>query len=127
MTPEESRQVLITEAKAIIQAVFPDANAKTVVMVKDAPCGGPVGTEHTSVTSALTVRSDATDKELNPDDVFQKVLTVLRQRGWTINYAANHVAGAERKGVGGISVGVPDSPVGISIGGDTECVKNPDE
>ncbi|MFI7031023.1 hypothetical protein ACIBK1_20145 [Microbispora rosea] len=126
MTPEESRQVLITEAKAIIRAVFPDADPLVAVQVKDAPCGGPVGTDDTSVTSVLTVRSDTADDTSNPDEVFRKVLTVLRQRGWTINYTKGRVAGAERTGVGGISVGVPDSPVGINIGGDTECVKNPE-
>ncbi|WP_143736940.1 hypothetical protein [Microbispora sp. GKU 823] len=127
MTPGESRQVFIAEAKAIIQAVFPDADPLVVVQVKDAPCGGPVGTEHTSVKSAINVHSDATDKNLNPDDVFQKVLTVLRQRGWTINYSHTRVAGAEHAGVGGISAGVGESPVGINIFGDTECVKNPRE
>ncbi len=126
MTPEESRQVLIAEAKAIIQAVFPDAEPLVAVQVKDAPCGGLVGTEHTSVKSLLTVRSDTADDTSNPDEVFRKVLTVLRQRGWTINYTKGRVAGAERTGVGGISVGVPGSPVGINIGGDTECVKNPE-
>ncbi|MEV4322855.1 hypothetical protein AB0J37_11545 [Microbispora rosea] len=126
MTPEESREVLITEAKAIIRAVFPDADPLVAVQVKDAPCGGPVGTDDTSVTSVLTVRSDTADDTSNPDEVFRKVLTVLRQRGWTINYTKGRVAGAERTGVGGISVGVPDSPVGINIGGDTECVKNPE-
>ncbi|MEU7691942.1 hypothetical protein OHB01_17670 [Microbispora hainanensis] len=126
MTPEESRQVLITEAKAIIRAVFPDAEPLVAVQVKDAPCGGPVGTDDTSVTSVLTVRSDTANDTSDPDEVFREVLTVLRQRGWTINYTKGRVAGAERKGVGGISVGVPKSPVGINIGGDTECVKNPD-
>ncbi|MBD3144173.1 hypothetical protein [Microbispora bryophytorum] len=127
MTPEKSRQVFIAEAKAIIQAVFPDADPLVVVQVKDSPCGGPVGTEHTSVKSAINVHSDAADKHLNPDDVFQKVLTVLRQRGWTVNYSRTRVAGAERAGVGGISAGVGESPVGINIFGDTECVKSPDE
>ncbi|MEU7691941.1 hypothetical protein OHB01_17665 [Microbispora hainanensis] len=126
MTPEQSRQVLITEANAIIRAVFPDAEPLVAVQVKDSPCGGPVGTEHTSVKSAINVHSDATDKDLNPDDVFQQVLTVLRQRGWTINYSRTRVAGAERAGVGGISAGVGESPVGINIFGDTECVKNPE-
>ncbi|MEV4295018.1 hypothetical protein [Microbispora rosea] len=126
MTPEESRQVLVTEAKAIIRAVFPDADPLVAVQVKDAPCGGLVGTDDTSVTSVLTVRSDIADDTSNPDEVFRKVLTVLRERGWTINYTKGRVAGAERTGVGGISVGVPDSPVEINIGGDTECVKNPE-
>ncbi|MEU7877184.1 hypothetical protein [Microbispora bryophytorum] len=126
MTPEESRQVLITEAKTIIQAVIPGADPLVAVQVTDSPCGGLVGTEHTSVTSVLTVRSNTRDDTLDPDKVFQEVLTVLRQRGWTINYTKGRVAGAERTGVGGISVGVADSPVGINIGGDTECVKNPE-
>lgn len=126
MTPEQSRQVFITEAKAIIQAVFPGADPRVVVLEKDAPCGGPVGTEFTSVESSITVRGVSPNSELHPDEVFQKVIEVLRQRGWTINYASGRIAGAELKGVGGISAGVGGSPIGISIGGDTECVKNPD-
>ncbi|WP_328708275.1 hypothetical protein [Microbispora hainanensis] len=126
MTPEQSRQVLITEANAIIRAVFPHAEPLVAVQVKDAPCGGPVGTDDTSVTSVLTVRSDTADDTSDPDEVFREVLTVLRQRGWTIDYTQGRVAGAEHKGMGGISVGVPESPVGINIFGDTECVKNPE-
>lgn len=126
MTPEQSRQVFITEAKAIIQAVFPGADPRVVILGKDIPCGGPVGTEFTSVESSITVRGVSPNSEMHPDEVFQKVIEVLRQRGWTINYASGRIAGAELKGVGGISAGVGGSPIGISIGGDTECVKNPD-
>ncbi|GGO12292.1 hypothetical protein GCM10010116_24660 [Microbispora rosea subsp. aerata] len=127
MTPEQSRQAFITEAKAIIQAVIPDAEPLVVVQVKDAPCGGPVGTEHTSVESLINVRGTTKNVSPDSDEVFHKVVGVLKQRGWTINFTNNRVAGAERKGVGGISAGVGGSPVGINISGDTECVKNPDK
>ncbi|GGK63627.1 hypothetical protein Sme01_05860 [Sphaerisporangium melleum] len=126
MTPEQSRQTLIAEAKAIIQAVFPDADPLVVVQAKDAPCGGAVGTDHSHVESMINVHSDATDKSLTSDAVFTKVVATLKQRGWTINYTQEYVAGAKREGFGGISAGVGDSPVGINISGDTECVKNPD-
>ncbi|GIH72927.1 hypothetical protein [Sphaerimonospora thailandensis] len=127
MTPEESRQVFITEAKAIIQAVFPGADPLVVVQVRDAPCGGPVGTDFSSVESMINVHSDARDEKLDPDHVFKQVIEVLKQQGWKINYTKDRIAGAEREGVGGISAGVGDSPVGINIGGDTECVENPEK
>ncbi|MFG1873581.1 hypothetical protein ACGFIV_01940 [Sphaerisporangium sp. NPDC049003] len=126
MTPEQSRQTLINEAKAIIQAVLPGTEPRVVVQTKDAPCGGAVGTDHSSVESLINVHSDAVDKSLTSEAVFNKVVGVLKQRGWTINYTQNYVAGAKRKGFGGISAGVGDSPVGINISGDTECVTNPD-
>lgn len=126
MTPEQSREVFITEAKTIIQAVFPAADPLVVVEATDVPCGGPVGTSHTRVSSPINVHSDAPDEKTDPDRVFDEVVKVLKQRGWTINYTRDRVAGAERKGVGGISAGVSDSPVGINIAGETECVKNPD-
>ncbi|WP_433499863.1 hypothetical protein ACQP1K_05965 [Sphaerimonospora sp. CA-214678] len=125
MTPEQSREVFITEAKAIIRAVFPGADPLVVVKVKDVPCGGPVGTDFSSVESNINVHSDAPDKP-DPDEVFQKVVDTLKQRGWKINYIEERITGARRKGVGGISAGVGDSPVGINILGDTECVRNPD-
>ncbi|WP_152990208.1 hypothetical protein [Sphaerimonospora mesophila] len=126
MTPEQSREVFITEAKAIIEAVFPGAAPLVVVMEQDVPCGGPVGTSFSSVETSINVHSNAPDDKPDPDQVFNQVVEVLKQRGWTINYTHNRLAGAERKGVGGISAGVGDSPVGINISGDTECVENPD-
>lgn len=110
MTPEESRQVFIAEAKAIIRAVFPNADPLVAMQVKDVPCGRPVGTDDTSVTSVLTVRSGTADDTSNPDEVFREVLAVLRQRGWTVNHSRTRIAGAERAGVGGISAGVESHP-----------------
>ncbi|MFC0862777.1 hypothetical protein ACFHYQ_10770 [Sphaerimonospora cavernae] len=127
MTPEESRQVFITEAKAVIQAVFPDVDPLVVVKARDVPCGGPVGTDYSSVETTINVHGDAPDDNLDPDHVFEQVNEVLKQRGWQINYTRNRIAGAEREGVGGISAGVGDSPIGINILGDTECVENPEK
>ncbi|MET8154859.1 hypothetical protein ABZT47_00720 [Sphaerisporangium sp. NPDC005289] len=125
MTPEQARNTLIDEAKAIIQDVFPNAQPLVVVQVTDAPCGGPVGTEHSKVESGLNLHFDSPDHTLSPQQVFQKAVDVLKQRGWTINYTKDNVAGAEREGYGGISAGVGDSPVGINISGTTECVDSP--
>lgn len=126
MTPEQSREVFITEAKAIIRTIFPTADPRVVIQVTDAPCGGPAGTDHSSVESMINVHGDAPSDNLDPDQVFAQVVEVLRQRNWQINYTRSHVVGAERKGVGGIRTGVGGSPLGINISGDTECVKNPD-
>ncbi|MEU8265812.1 hypothetical protein AB0B89_01490 [Sphaerisporangium sp. NPDC049002] len=125
MNPDQSRQTLISEAKAVIQAVFPGAEPLVVVQVTDAPCGGPVGTEHSKVESGLNLHFDSPDHTLSSEKVFQKVVDVLKQRGWTINYTSDNVAGAERRGFGGIQAGVGDAPVGINISGTTECVDNP--
>ncbi|GAB3156426.1 hypothetical protein [Microbispora hainanensis] len=127
MTPEQSRQVFVTEAKAVIQAVFPDADPRVILIGQDVPCGGPVGTDSSSVESAYSVLGKAPDGAQNPDEVFRKVLDVLKQRGWTINYTNGRVVGAERKGVGGFRVGVPEAPVGVNIDGRTECVENLDK
>ncbi|GGO12282.1 hypothetical protein GCM10010116_24640 [Microbispora rosea subsp. aerata] len=125
MTPEQSRQAFVAEAKAIIQAVIPNADPQ-VILIGDAPCGGPVGTEDSSVESSYSVYDETSDDALNPDEVFSRVVDVLKQRGWTINYTADRVAGAERKGVGGFRVGIGKAPVSINIDGRTECVDNPD-
>ncbi|GLK14262.1 hypothetical protein GCM10017600_76740 [Streptosporangium carneum] len=124
MTPEQSHQNLINEAKAIIQALMPDANPQVVVQSKDTPCGGPAGTDRSSVESDLTVHGCAKDKTLTSGEMFQQVVAVLRKRGRTIDHTMDNVAGVGRGGVGGISAGVSDSPVGISVIGTTECVKN---
>ncbi|MBX6382136.1 MAG: hypothetical protein IRZ07_04045 [Microbispora sp.] len=127
MTPEQSRQVFVAEAKAIIQAVFPDVDPRVILIDKDVPCGGPVGTDSSSVESSYTVFSEAPDGTQNPDEVFRKVIDVLKQRGWTINYSDSRLAGARRKGFGGFRVGIGDAPISINIDGRTECVENPDK
>ncbi|GGO12296.1 hypothetical protein GCM10010116_24670 [Microbispora rosea subsp. aerata] len=126
MTPEQTRQAFITEAKAIIQAVIPNADPRVTLIDQDVPCGGPVGTEDSSVESTYIVFGKTSNETSNADEVFRKVLDVLKQRGWTINYTKGRVAGAERKGVGGFRVGIGEAPVSINIGGTTECVDNPD-
>ncbi|GGO12279.1 hypothetical protein GCM10010116_24630 [Microbispora rosea subsp. aerata] len=126
MTPEQSRQAFITETKAIIQAVIPDTDPRVTPIEQDVPCGGPVGTDSSSIQSAYSIFGEVPDDTQNPDEVFRKVVDVLKQRGWTINYTTGREAGARRKGVGGIGVGVGGSPLGINIDGDTECAENPD-
>ncbi|GGO12274.1 hypothetical protein GCM10010116_24620 [Microbispora rosea subsp. aerata] len=125
LTPEQSRQVFVTEAKAIIQAVIPDADVRVTLIDQDVPCGGPVGTDFSSVESSYVVFGKAQNETSSADEVFRKVLDVLKQRGWTINYTKGRVAGAERKGVGGFSVGIGEAPISINIDGTTECVDNP--
>ena len=127
MTPEQSRQVFVTEAKAVIQAVIPNANPRVILVGQDAPCGGPVGTDSSSVESAYSVVGEAPGDTQNPDEVFRKVIDVLKQRGWTINYSDSRLAGARRKGFGGFRVGIGDAPISINIDGRTECVENPDK
>nr|WP_189180203.1 hypothetical protein [Microbispora rosea] len=106
--------------------MIPNADPRVTLINQDVPCGGPVGTEFSSVESTYIVFGKTSNETSNADEVFRKVLDVLKQRGWTINYTKGRVAGAERKGVGGFRVGVGEAPVSINIDGTTECIDNPD-
>ncbi|GIH72926.1 hypothetical protein [Sphaerimonospora thailandensis] len=125
MTPDESREVFIAETIAVIRAVLPDTDPRVAVREMNRPCGGPAGTDYSSVAAGISAHGEDPDDAMDPDNVFRNVVEVLKQRGWRIKYSDSRIAGAEREGVGDISAVLAESPLGIDIIGTTECVRNP--
>ncbi|MBN6052902.1 hypothetical protein JYK22_13270, partial [Nonomuraea sp. RK-328] len=127
MTPEQSRQKLISEITAVIKALVPDASVTSFTRGKDAPCGGPVGTEHTRVRSAIVVHADA-GIDAAEADIVAKARASLEGRGWKIGW--NRKDG----GMSNFSIEKPEAGNGlfgvgadsVTFDGDTLCVDNPD-
>ncbi|MEV0201713.1 hypothetical protein [Nonomuraea sp. NPDC050691] len=127
MTPEQSRQKLISEIITVIQAMAPGARVDSSVEDRDLPCGGLAGAEYTSVHSYVVVTGSAGIGGTETD-VMAKTRTPLEQKGWKIT--RNRKSGetsrfsVDKPGTGSGVLLV--SPEDIVFNGETLCVDNPD-
>ncbi|NUW31642.1 hypothetical protein HTZ77_09405 [Nonomuraea sp. SMC257] len=127
MTPEQSRQKLISDITAVIRTLVPDASVTSFTRGKDTPCGGPVGTEHTRVRSAIVIHADA-GIDAAETDIVTKARSSLESQGWKIGW--NRKDGE----ISNFSIEKPETGNGlfgvssdtVTFDGDTLCVDNPE-
>ncbi|NRQ35035.1 hypothetical protein HII36_24895 [Nonomuraea sp. NN258] len=127
MTPEQSRQKLIGEVTSVLEELIPDVEVKPLIRGKDLPCGGPYGTEDTSLRSSIEISTDA-GLETSDPAIVTKARMLLEEKGWSISRTGRDgdqvELAIEKAGTGRGSFGV--RPDYVIFNGVTLCVDNPE-
>jgi hypothetical protein len=130
VTPTEAHAHLKDELFAVAKAAIPAGQPVITQDVKDAPCGGSQGTEHSRVKSSIYVSNGDPKLSHSADEVIQAAAEHLRAQGWQVQPIERNNDGSviAYAGKGGFSVRVT-AVMGtkkVELGGDTPCVDNPD-
>lgn len=132
MTPDEAHAELKRVMLATAVAALPPGVGGAAVEdeQKGAPCGGPLGTDHSKVTSTLKVTNGDPNPARTPVEMRESAGDYLRGQGWHIlpnedTATGAHLGYAKKDGME-IQFGAVDGQKIVTILGNTPCLDNPD-
>ena len=130
MTPTEAYDQLKTDLLGAAGAAITTTAPTVEDDVAKAPCGGPVGTDFSKVTSSIYVTAGDPATTRSPEEMLEAGIAYLTEQGYTTTGVEHPTAEAflatARKDGFIVEISSGKRFKGLRVSGDTPCLDNPD-